>query len=241
MVFEIKQPMMEKIIEQDNSLIIQENKVEIKKEPEENREKRQNNILNRMVQFGDKIFVPVHDDKIREPNNIEKIKKEKPQAQDLFDNHKKDLYCEKCSLQFDKKYVYDLHLTLVHEQEIEVKKEPTTCEGNFGELRQNEKVFSDHINHKVDKSLKCDNCNSFFRSQQNLKQHIESVHEGKKPFKCNICDSCFTRNGSLKTHNSAVHGGKKPFQCKTCGSTFTQKTSLKRHIISVHEGKKPFQ
>ena len=71
MVFEIKRPMMEKIIEQDDSLIIQENKVEIKKEPEENREKRQRNILNRMVQFGDKIFVPVHNKK-KEPNNIEK-------------------------------------------------------------------------------------------------------------------------------------------------------------------------
>ena len=80
MVFEIKQPMMEKNIEQDDSLIIQENKVEIKKEPEENREKRQNNILDRMVQFGDKIFVPVHHQK-KEPNNIERIKKEKLEAQ----------------------------------------------------------------------------------------------------------------------------------------------------------------
>ena len=102
---------MEKIIEQYYILIIQEDKVEIKKEPEENREKRQNNILNRMVQFGDKIFVPVHNKK--NIFNIEKIKKEKPEAQDLFDNHKQDLYCKKCSLQFDKKYVYDLHLTLV--------------------------------------------------------------------------------------------------------------------------------
>ena len=33
MALEIKQPIMEKIIEQDDNLIVQENKVEIKKEP----------------------------------------------------------------------------------------------------------------------------------------------------------------------------------------------------------------
>ena len=84
---------MEKNIVQDDNLIIQENKVEIKKEPEENKEKRQNNILNRMVQFGDKIFVPVHNKK-KEPINIEEIKKEKPEAQDLFGTYEQDLYCE---------------------------------------------------------------------------------------------------------------------------------------------------
>ena len=28
----------------------------------------------------------------------------------------KDLYCELCSLQFDKKYVYDVHMSLVHKK-----------------------------------------------------------------------------------------------------------------------------
>ena len=34
----------------------------------------------------------------------------------------RDLYCEKCTLQFDKKNVFDLHLDLVHGEEIKVKK-----------------------------------------------------------------------------------------------------------------------
>ena len=34
-----------------------------------------------------------------------------------------DFFCNKCSLQFDKKYVFDLHLFLVHGEKIEVKKE----------------------------------------------------------------------------------------------------------------------
>ena len=192
---------MEEIIRQDDNLIIQENKVEIKKEPEDNGEKSQNlsNILNRMVQYGDEIFVPVHDKK-KEPNNIEKIKKEKHKAQDtaknLFDNHEQnldDLYCEKCSLQFDKKYEYDLHLTLAHEQEIKVKKEPKTCKENFEELQQSEIVFSDHISHDVDKS------------KQNLKPPIDSIQEGKKAVQCNICGASFSKIATFKKHILSDH------------------------------------
>ena len=75
----------------------------------------------------------------------------------------RDFYCEKCSLQFGKKYVYDLHLSLVHGQEIKVKKEPATCQEIFEDLEQSEKQSSEHITHEVDKSLQCDKCNSFFR------------------------------------------------------------------------------
>ena len=40
----------------------------------------------------------------------------------------KALYCEKCSLQFDKKIVYDIHLSFVHKMNIEVKSEEKTIE-----------------------------------------------------------------------------------------------------------------
>ena len=92
----------------------------------------------------------------------------------------RDWYCEKCSLQFDKKYVYDLHLTLVHGQGIKVKTEPTS-EEHFEEIQQNEKALSDHITPVADKALQCNVCNSFFKSRSNLKRHMDSVHAGKKP------------------------------------------------------------
>ena len=41
-----------------------------------------------------------------------------------------DFFCEKCSLQFGKKYVYDLHLSLVHGEKIEVETEPLNFEEN---------------------------------------------------------------------------------------------------------------
>ena len=33
-----------------------------------------------------------------------------------------------------------------------------------------------------------------FANKQNLKKHVEAVHEGIKPFKCSICDLKFANN-----------------------------------------------
>ena len=33
-----------------------------------------------------------------------------------------------------------------------------------------------------------------FANKQNLKKHIETVHEGIKPFKCSVCDVKFGNN-----------------------------------------------
>ena len=79
MALETKQPEMEEKIKQDN-LKIQDNKVKVKKEPEDPEEngeigENMNNILNRMVQLGDKVFVPVSDEK-EKIYNLEKTKKD---------------------------------------------------------------------------------------------------------------------------------------------------------------------
>ena len=33
-----------------------------------------------------------------------------------------------------------------------------------------------------------------FTNKQNLKKHVEAVHEGIKPFKCSVCDVEFANN-----------------------------------------------
>ena len=76
----------------------------------------------------------------------------------------KDLFCEKCILQFDKKYVFDLHLSLVHREEIKVKSEPQICEEKS---QKHDKICSDHV---VDKSIRCDTCDSLFKSKKNLEK-----------------------------------------------------------------------
>ena len=53
----------------------------------------------------------------------------------------RDFFCERCSLQFGKKYVFDLHLSLVHGEKIEVKVESPICEENLQESQISETKF----------------------------------------------------------------------------------------------------
>ena len=78
----------------------------------------------------------------------------------------KALFCKNCSLQFDKKIVYDIHLSFVHNINIKVKSEEKTIE-----IKEKQNIVNS--NPKGNNSHKC-----------NKKQHVEhikSVHEGKKP------------------------------------------------------------
>ena len=64
----------------------------------------------------------------------------------------KDFFCNRCSLQFGKKYVFDLHLSLVHGEKIEVKQETVICEENIQESQMSDKELS---NHKGKKPFEC--------------------------------------------------------------------------------------
>ena len=134
-----------------------------------------------------------------------------------------DLFCEKCTLQFDTLHVFDLHLSLVHGEKIRSKNEPLICEENFQEPKLAERNVSDHL---VANCLKCNICDFPFNTKQYLKDHIRYVHEGKKSLKCNVCDANFTRKVVLARHVESVHDGKKPFKCDTCGASFTSKETL---------------
>ena len=40
----------------------------------------------------------------------------------------RNMFCKECSLQFNKKIVFDLHLSLVHGKRTNIKQEPNNCE-----------------------------------------------------------------------------------------------------------------
>ena len=46
---------------------------------------------------------------------------------------------------------------------------------------------------KQKKLFSCDLCDSNFASKQNVKRHIDALHEGKKPYKCDECNTFFFR------------------------------------------------
>ena len=76
-------------------------------------------------------------------------------------------YCEKCSLQFDKKIVFDIHLSFVHkinikieteEKEIEIKEEDSGSVFQPSKKKPNRNIVN-----------------------------INSISEGKKSHNCKIC------------------------------------------------------
>jgi ribosomal protein L31 len=77
--------------------------------------------------------------------------------------------------------------------------------------------------------------------QMHVKQHIESVHEGKKPFRCDICDAKFALKSTLDNHIRTIHENpkhidetKKVFHCQSCPSSFTSNPKLRKHILRLH-------
>ena len=169
-------------------------------------------------------------------------------------NKVKDLFCDLCSLQFDKKYVYDVHMSLVHKNcstdspsskidETVVKRENKDTDVAFENIQNSKSKgnMNKHIDviHEEKKPYQCSICEYRCTMKGKMNRHINSVHEGKKPHKCSICDHCFALKHQLKVHISAIHDGKKPNKCSICDRCFALKQQLKVHIDAIHDGKKP--
>ena len=148
----------------------------------------------------------------------------------------KDFFCETCSLQFDKKAVYDIHMSFVHKIEILVKEETEDLEQ---ENNQNSYYLSSPIKKDLETPINCYICQANFSTQGNLKKHIKAVHEGKKLHKCSICDYSCSLKIDLMKHIENVHDGKKSHKCSICNHSFSRKFNLKKHLETVHDGKKP--
>ena len=141
----------------------------------------------------------------------------------------KDFFCEECALQFGKKLVFDLHLSLVHGKKTNIKTEP-----NISDSQESEKLFPSHKNNKY---ARCETCNSCFSSNFSLKKHYEKVHAKEKPFKSDKTDFAFPLNKNLNENRKSVDGKNKKFTCAICNACFTQKSNLNTHISTIHEGK----
>ena len=156
------------------------------------------------------------------------------------------LFCDKCLLQFDKKIVFDIHLSFVHKMSIKIESEENSIEikneDTDSAFQTNSKKPNQNIINPIDegnKPHKCKMCNYTTSLRGHLNRHIELVHEGKKPHICSICDYSFSEKGSLKKHIESAHEEKKPHKCSICDYSSSRNNVLKIHMESVHEGRKP--
>ena len=117
----------------------------------------------------------------------------------------KDFFCEECALQFGKKLVFDLHLSLVHRKKTNIKTKPNICDS-----QESEELFPSHKNNKY---ARCETCNSCFSSNFSLKKHYAKVHAGEKPLKSDKSDVSFLLNESLNENNKSIDEKNKNFKC----------------------------
>ena len=90
----------------------------------------------------------------------------------MEENEHRDLFCEQCLLQFGKKYVFDLHLSLVHGKKVD-----------FSEFQVDGDISKDN-GENYPLAIGNYSCSQ----KVHMKEHIETVHEKKKSFKCAICN-----------------------------------------------------
>ena len=139
-------------------------------------------------------------------------------------NKMKHLFCELCSLQFDKKYVYDVHMKLVHKK--------TLCP----QSKTDEKVVSKKENEDLSEEANFDFVQNS-TTKGSVNKNTVAIHEENNTHKCSICSySCATKH-NLKVHTEVIHGGKKPYKCSICDRSFARSDQLKGHVNLVHEQK----
>ncbi|XP_063696980.1 zinc finger protein 501-like [Culicoides brevitarsis] len=98
-----------------------------------------------------------------------------------------------------------------------------------GKEQQNLKV---HINtvHNATISCYCDFCQKGFKTKGALKVHIKHVHMNIKEFQCTICLKFYRSRREVKTHMEAVHVEEKRYQCDSCGKRFKAEASYNHHL-----------
>ena len=98
------------------------------------------------------------------------------------------------------------------------------------------------ISHTGLKPFKCNQCDSSYRQQQDLKYHVFTNHTAGKSnlirYTCEECESSFIRASEKKRH-MMIHSGEKPFRCEFCGYTCGRINQLNTHVL-IHGDTKPF-
>ena len=83
------------------------------------------------------------------------------------------------------------------------------------------------------KNFQCDLCNYVSARKDNLKKHVQSVHEKLKPYNCRQCGKAFSMKQHCKEHEESIHDGI-THSCDFCEMICTTKGHLRTHIKKVH-------
>ncbi|CAB0037581.1 unnamed protein product [Trichogramma brassicae] len=108
-----------------------------------------------------------------------------------------------------------------------------------------QKILSSRLNmirhlrmHKDERLSVCHVCGKSFRSDGDVKRHINDVHLKLKRHSCEYCGRAFAAKATKDAHQR-IHTGEKPFLCSQCPKRFRSINLLGVHK-KVHENHRPF-
>ena len=112
-----------------------------------------------------------------------------------------DLFCNLCHLQFDKKSVFDIHMSFVHEKTLIINSENLEfTNSEDSEPKHDNEICPKTKQNKIRPCKDIENINLI----DNRLDNIKSVHEGIEKFKCDICYYETKWNYILKKHIESV-------------------------------------
>uniref|UniRef100_A0A1B0CGC8 Putative zn finger n=1 Tax=Lutzomyia longipalpis TaxID=7200 RepID=A0A1B0CGC8_LUTLO len=153
----------------------------------------------------------------------------------------KDTMCSICNHEFSTKQNLKRHIEDIHEK-VEKVREDKAYQCNQCPLTfKNHYYLTKHQGiHTTVKKNVCPICGQEYSTKQNLRRHIEDIHEkvkkakGKDSYSCNQCDMTF-KNHYFLTKHRAVHLVSKKNVCTHCNQVYSTKQNLRRHIEDIHE------
>lgn len=88
-------------------------------------------------------------------------------------------------------------------------------------------------------TYRCGICGQFFDSGKELSDH-SITHIPDEIFSCDICNKPFITQDEIREHYDTVHNNNKPYKCETCGKGFILPKTPEKHR-KIHIVGKPYK
>ena len=142
--------------------------------------------------------------------------------------------CDICHEIFDKKWLYEQHLTERHGQQLEKSSCPE-CGKEFSPAH----LLLAHIqsHHKKDNEFRCFVCSLNFNKKHNLVTHLNSWHPQEKFPYCPVCMDIFNDQKAIETHDcpgAEIKNREIVCHLHQTPQRFTSRVELDNHMKEKH-------
>lgn len=136
----------------------------------------------------------------------------------------KEFHCKKCDKVLKSEKMFNQHMR--------VHKDYSCHLCNHKALTQ--QAYDKHMSHEHNLNFNCFMCDFKAEEHQHLREHYESIHEGRKENKCTKCNYIGKTSADLIHHKNDMHKITRVFNCVKCPYQTFYKTTLRKHLMGKH-------